>query len=230
MAVTSVKCVIFDCDGTLVDTERLCCQALVKVFNQYGFSLTFEECIAHFRGGKLADILLDIREFLNVSIPIDVLEPIYREEVQTLFSQHLNPMDGAKTLIQFLDSNDIQYCVVSNGPKDKMEYVLKQAGLLDVFEGKIFSAFDANSWKPEPDLLMYSAMNMGFLPSECLYIDDTPKGIEAGLSAGIKTVQLFNGESINRVDDERVVLIEHLDELKEQLLKYDSYSTRALRC
>ncbi|MCV5216794.1 HAD-IA family hydrolase, partial [Escherichia coli] len=73
----------------------------------------------------------------------------------------------------------------------------------------MFSAFDANSWKPEPDLIMYSAMSMGFLPSDCLYIDDTPKGVEAGLNAGIKTVQLFNGEAINRVDDERVIRIQH---------------------
>ncbi len=65
---------------------------------------------------------------------------------------------------------------------------------------------------------MYSAMNMGFLPSDCLYIDDTPKGVEAGLNAGVKTVQLYNGAPINRVEDERVIRIHHLDELKEQLL------------
>ncbi|TOO97878.1 HAD family hydrolase, partial [Vibrio parahaemolyticus] len=44
------------------------------------------------------------------------------------------------------------------------------------------------------------------------------KGVEAGLNAGIKTVQLFNGEAINRVDDDRVIRIQHLDELKEQLM------------
>ncbi|NMU70910.1 HAD-IA family hydrolase, partial [Vibrio parahaemolyticus] len=114
-------------------------------------------------------------------------------------------------------SHNIEYCVASNGPKDKIEYALELTGLLDAFRGKVFSAFDANSWKPEPDLIMYSAMSMGFLPSDCLYIDDTPKGVEAGLNAGIKTIQLFNGEAINLVDDERVIRIHHLDELKEQL-------------
>ncbi|EGQ8804997.1 HAD-IA family hydrolase [Vibrio parahaemolyticus] len=218
MAITNIKCVIFDCDGTLVDSERLCCQALVNVFNQHGAELTMEECVSHFKGGKLADILLDTKKLMNINVPIDVLEPQYRTEVQKLFVRHLQPMDGAKRLIQFLDSHNIEYCVASNGPKDKIEYALELTGLLDAFKGKVFSAFEANSWKPEPDLIMYSAMSMGFLPSDCLYIDDTPKGVEAGLSAGIKTVQLFNGEAINRVDDDRVIRIQHLDELKEQLM------------
>ncbi|NVC94552.1 HAD family hydrolase [Vibrio natriegens] len=218
MAINNVKCVIFDCDGTLVDSERLCCQALVHVFNQHGAELTIDECVSHFKGGKLADILRDTKALMDINVPIDVLEPEYRQELQKLFVRHLQPMDGAKQLLSFFDSHNIEYCVASNGPKDKIEYALELTGLLDAFKGKVFSAFDANSWKPEPDLLMYSAMNMGFLPSDCLYIDDTPKGVEAGINAGIKTVHLFNGEDINRVDDERVIKIQHFDELKEQLL------------
>ncbi|EDP60771.1 HAD-IA family hydrolase [Vibrio sp. AND4] len=218
MAINNIKCVIFDCDGTLVDSESLCCKALVDVFGRYGIEMSFEECVAHFRGGKLADILNDARTLMKVNVPIDVLEPLYRSELQLLFGRHLKPMDGAKRLIQFLKSNNIEYCVASNGPRDKVEYSLKLAGLLDAFKGKVFSAFEANSWKPEPDLIMYSAMNMGFLPSDCLYIDDTPKGVEAGLNAGVKTVQLYNGAPINKVEDERVIRIHHLDEVNEQFL------------
>ncbi len=218
MAMNNIKCVIFDCDGTLVDSERLCCQALVNVFNQHGAKLSIQECVSHFKGGKIADILNQTKKLNQINVSLDILEPEYRKEVQKLFTRHLQPMDGAKGVLEFFDSQNIEYCVVSKGPRDKIEHALELTGLLDSFTGKVFSAFDANSWKPEPDLLMYSAMNMGFLPSECLYIDDTPKGVEAGLNAGIKTVQLFNGEEINHIDDERVIRIQHLDELKEQLL------------
>lgn len=218
MATNNIKCVIFDCDGTLVDSERLCCQALVTVFNRYGAPLTMRECVSHFQGGKLADILADMKKLLQVYVPIDLLEPEYRQELQKLFARYLQPMDGARRLINFLEAHNIEYCVASNGPKEKIEYALALTGLLAFFEGKVFSAFDANSWKPEPDLLMYCATNMGFLPNDCLYIDDTRKGVQAGLNAGIKTVQLFNGAEINLVDDERVTRIQHLDELREQLL------------
>ncbi len=218
MAINNIKCVIFDCDGTLVDSERLCCQALVNVFNRWGAQLTLKECVSNFKGGKLADILNETQKLKTVNVSIDALETEYRHEVKKLFESHLQPMDGIKRLLQFFDAHNIEYCVVSNGPREKIEYVLELTELLDLFTGKVFSAFDANSWKPEPDLIMYCVMNMGFLPSECLYIDDTPKGVEAGLNAGIKTVQLFNGEAVNRMDDERVIQIRHLDELKEQFL------------
>lgn len=102
MAINNVKCVIFDCDGTLVDSERLCCQALVHVFNQYGAELTIDECVSHFKGGKLADILRDTKALMNINVPIDVLEPEYRQELQKLFVRHLQPMDGAKQLLNFL--------------------------------------------------------------------------------------------------------------------------------
>ena len=217
MAINSVKCVIFDCVGTLVDSERLCCQALVNVFSHYNVEMPFDECVAHFKGGKLADILSDAKQRAGLRVSLDVLEPQYREQVKELFVRNLEPMQGAKELIEYLNDKGIEYCVASNGPKDKIEFSLELTGLLRAFKGKVFSAFDANSWKPEPDLVLYSAMNMGFLPSECLYVDDTPKGIEAGLNAGIKTVQLYNGAPINLVDDERVIRVHHLEELKEQI-------------
>ncbi len=89
MAINNIKCVIFDCDGTLVDSERLCCQALVNVFSQYGAEMSFDECVEHFKGGKLADILRDAKELMSVNASIDVLEPQYREELQKLFVRHL---------------------------------------------------------------------------------------------------------------------------------------------
>jgi len=184
------KCVIFDCDGTLIDSEKLCCQALVNVFTAFGANLTVEECFSHFQGGKLADILSSTQDRLGLSISLDTLEPLYRSELEQLFYRHLKPMDGAQALIQHLKSNDIEYCIASNAPKARVESSLAMAGMLDDFKGKVFSAFDANSWKPEPDLIMYTAMNMGFLPNECIYVDDTLKGVEAGVRAGIQTFQL----------------------------------------
>ncbi|MGB1319761.1 MAG: HAD-IA family hydrolase [Vibrio gallaecicus] len=194
MVQQEVKCVIFDCDGTLIDSERLCCQALVNVFSDFDADLSIEESLTHFQGGKLADILSETQNRLGLSISLDILEPLYREEVESLFLRHLQPMNGAFELIQYLKNENIEFCIASNAPKSRIESSLLMTGLFDHFKGKIFSAFDANSWKPEPDLILYTAMNMGFLPSDCIYVDDTKKGIEAGIRAGIKTfcLKTFN--------------------------------------
>lgn len=202
MRLEQTKCVIFDCDGTLIDSEKLCCQALVNVFASFGTDLNVTDCYAHFQGGKLADILMDTRERLGLSISIDTLEPLYRAELETLFQRHLKPMDGAIGLIEFLKQQDIEFCIASNAPKSRVESSLAMTGMLDDFKGKVFSAFDANSWKPEPDLIMYTAMSMGFLPNECIYVDDTLKGVEAGVRAGVQSFRLRTSIDESIVDPE----------------------------
>lgn len=210
-----VKCVIFDCDGTLVDSEKLCCEALVNVFNSFGARYRYEDALANFEGGKLADILAQTRDHLNLQVSIDVLEPLYRDEVQKLFEHGLNAMDGAQDILQMLDSRHIEYCVATNGPQEKTKHALILTGLMPYFEGKVFSAFDTNSWKPEPDLIRYSAMNMGFTLEECLYIDDTPKGLEAGLRAGVRTLQLLGPHS--RTYSHTVHAIDNLRDISQWL-------------
>lgn len=220
MITSTIKCVIFDCDGTLVDSEKLCCHALVNVFEQFGAHLSLQQCLAQFKGGKVADVLLDAMELAKLELSLDMLEPAYRHEVAQLFNQHLKAMPGVETLLDYLESTGIEYCVVSNGPRDKIEKSLQLAGLLERFHGRVYSAFDANSWKPDPDLLMYCAFHMGFSAHECVYIDDTPMGVEAGLNAEIRTFQLFNGYAINQCTDARVTQIGHLEELIDILRQH----------
>lgn len=208
-----IQCVIFDCDGTLVDSEKLCCQALSQVFGHFGAELSTDEAMQHFEGGKLADILADTRDRLGLKVSLDKLEPLYRETLDTLFEQELTPMEGVFDTLDFLEQRGIEYCVTSNSPREKIIRSLQLTGLLPRFQGKIFSAFDANSWKPEPDLILYSAMNMGFRTEECIYIDDTPKGLEAGVRAGIKTIHLIGVN--NRRHQFELDKIESLRELSQ---------------
>ena len=188
--MNKTQCVIFDCEGTLVDSEVLCCRALSRVFESYGAQLSVEEAMNNFVGGKLADILTETRDRLGLTLSLDIIEPRYREILQQLFESELKPMPGAKTVLDSLNKKGIDYCVVSNGPRDKIEQALKLTDLHSYFSGRIFSAFDTNSWKPEPDSILYSAMSMGYKPDQCLYVDDTPKGLEAGVRAGIRTVHI----------------------------------------
>ena len=215
MTEPRAKCVIFDCDGTLVDSERLCCLALCATFKKFNATLSMDEAIKHFEGGKLADILSATKQRLGVKVSIDKLEPIYRDILDTLFEQKLKPMDGVFEVLDYLQRHNIEYCVASNGPKVKIRRSLELTGLLPYFEDRIFSAFDTNSWKPEPDLVLYSAMTMGFRLEECIYIDDTPKGLEAGIRAGVKTVQLVGLN--DKGHEQAMYTIDNLRQLEQVL-------------
>ncbi|MEK6214554.1 MAG: HAD family hydrolase, partial [Vibrio fluvialis] len=67
MADKKTNCVIFDCEGTLVDSERLCCEALVRIFNDLGAELSISDIAQNFEGGKIADILNTILELAGMS-------------------------------------------------------------------------------------------------------------------------------------------------------------------
>lgn len=213
MEKKKINCVIFDCEGTLVDSERLCCMALVQVFNELGAQLTFNDVARHFSGGKIADILTETSLLADIHADIDMLEVRYRQVLESIFMTQLQPMPGIEALLQQLDKHHIEYCVASNSPHDRINFSLTQAGLADYFIGKVFSAFEANSWKPEPDLIRYCAMNMGFPLEECIYIDDSAKGVKAGVNAGVDTFQLQPLSPVNRLEHPKVTLLNHLDEL-----------------
>lgn len=218
MVGKKTNCVIFDCEGTLVDSERLCCEALVQVFNEIGAELSIEDIIDNFEGGKIADIMHSTLQLAEKTADIDVLEQRYREVLEPLFLKKLTPMRGAIELLDWLRETETEFCVTSNAPKDRIESILKSAGLCHYFQGKIFSAFEANSWKPEPDLIRYCAMNMGFMLDECVYVDDTHKGVKAGLNAGVTTFQITPLTWQNRVSHPKVTVLESLEQLTLYLI------------
>lgn len=210
-----IRCVIFDCDGVLIDSEKLCCKALVNVFSQYSDSVNFEQCMAHFKGGKVADILTHTKKQLGIEVPLDDIEPLYREQVKILFREELHPTQGIHELLGSFSERGVEFCAISNSPKEKIINSLELTGLFSLFKGKIFSAFDANSWKPDPDLLLYAAMSMGYAPHECLYIDDTVKGVETGINAGIKTIHFKPNLYGEKYDNDSVVQITSINDLNQ---------------
>ena len=175
------EAIIFDCDGTLVDSERIGNAVIVDCARDLGLSLTLEEAIEYFAGRKMADTIDLIAQLSGKPVP-DWFLPTIRQKMAIAFEERLTAMDGVHELLQKLP---IPACVASNGPQDKMKISLKVTGLLPYFEGRIYSAYDCGSWKPEPGLFLFAAKAMGVKPSACAVVEDSPLGIQAALSAGM---------------------------------------------
>lgn len=173
-------CVIFDLDGTLVDSEGLCNQAFLDLLPQ--LNDTVESLIQRYRGKKLAPILADIESRLCQKLP-DAFELHYRQHVTELFSRELKPMPG---VLEMLETMDFPKCIASSGPPLKIRQALQISGLAPYFDDSIFSSYEVGSWKPEPGLFQYAANAMGFMPSQCVVVEDSEVGIEAAAAAGMK--------------------------------------------
>lgn len=178
----SVSCVFFDCDGTLVDSELVCTQAYVNTFAQFGAELSLQEMFEKYKGVKLYDIIDDVCQQHSIKATREAIEPAYRQEVARLFDLELKPIAGAKDLIEKVT---VPMCVVSNGTVKKMQHSLGLTGMLPYFDDRLYSGYDINSWKPEPDLMLHAAREMAVPIESCILVDDSEAGAKAGIAAGI---------------------------------------------
>jgi HAD superfamily hydrolase (TIGR01509 family) len=176
-------CVIFDLDGTLVVSEGLCNQAFLDLLPQ--LNETVVSLTRRYRGKKLAQILADLESRLCRKLP-DAFEQQYRQRVAELFSHELKPMPG---VLEMLDVMNFLKCIASSGPPLKIRQALQVSGLAPYFGDNLFSSYEVESWKPEPGLFQYAAKAMGFMPGQCVVIEDSEVGIEAAAAAGMEAFQ-----------------------------------------
>lgn len=177
------SCLLFDCDGTLVDSKRLCSIGLVRKFKEKNIKLDADDLVIRFRGWKLSLILETLA--LENSISIDgAFIPSYRATVSELFERELKPIAGIEHALQ---TPPQKKAVVSSGPLSKIQRALRVTGLSNYFKGNLYSSYEIGIWKPDPGIYWHAAADMGYAAEECVVIDDGPVGVEAGSLAGMDT-------------------------------------------
>ena len=206
-----IKCIIFDCDGTLVDSEILYNRALSIKLKQQGIELDAASLVARFRGVKLTAVLSSLEEEFDIKLSDDFIDD-YRALVSDLFREKLLPCEGVEPTLAQLE---VAMCVATNGPMPKMKLALEVTNLSNYFKDNLFSAYQINSWKPEPDLFLHAAKSMGFMPTECLVVEDSVVGIQAALAAGMRAILYDPHLAHQDIDD--VIRIKQFSELLSYL-------------
>ncbi|MFV1983102.1 MAG: HAD-IA family hydrolase [Thiohalomonadales bacterium] len=202
-----IKCIIFDCDGTLVDSEYLCNLGLELKLREIQIEESAHEMVIKYRGGKLSEILKSLELKYNIVLDEDFVTS-YRALVETLFENNLKPIDG---VINTLEKLNLPKCVASSGPLKKIEKSLSLTNLKQFFNDNIFSSYEINSWKPEPELFLHAAEKMGFRPNQCAVVEDSQIGIHAAIAANMLPI-FYDPLNLN-IKDSRVRIIKKMREL-----------------
>lgn len=175
----SELCVIFDLDGTLVDSETICMQVLADLLPEC--SAPVEQLLHRYRGESLSSIFQDIEKRLSRKLPLN-FEALYRATLSRRFAQGLKPMPGVLPMLRQMKH---RRCIASGGPSDKIIQTLDLSGLAPYFGTNLFSSYDLASFKPDPGLFLHAARKMGFEPRQCVVVEDSLVGIQAAKAAGM---------------------------------------------
>ncbi len=179
------KLIIFDCDGTLVDSEVIATKVYIKYWGSHGVHFTENEFKEKFIGvGANSPI---IKETFS-KMPVNAKEEgdkILHKELQ----KNLTAVEGMTKLVSAL-KQDI--CVASNSSLNYVKAALNKTKLDRYFGEHVYSAEQVKNPKPAPDLFLHASSEFGYEPQDCLVIEDSPSGVKAAQNANMQVIS-FSG-------------------------------------
>jgi HAD superfamily hydrolase (TIGR01509 family) len=211
--MSKYKCIIFDCDGVLVDSEPISIQILVDMAKSYGANIDLAYGMKHFKGSFFDACKNKIAQLTSIPIPSS-FEADYRKQSFEAFRKNMQPVKGVQDV---LDNLNAPFCVASSGPEDKIRLNLELAGLLPYFENNIFSCYAINKWKPDPAVFLWAAETMGFKPSDCLVIEDSLSGVRAAKKGGFDVFGFTAHDYNNELKNEATKTFNSMDLLLEMI-------------
>jgi len=204
------KCIIFDCDGVLVDSEEISSSVLVNMSKEIGAEINLDYANENFTGKSLKSCFEHIEKLVGSPLPNE-FEKDYRDRTFNAFKTDLKPIEGIHEL---LDKIPVPYCTASNGPLDKMKLNLEITNLMDKFEGWMFSAYEIGKWKPDPALFEHAAKEMGYKPKECAVVEDSMAGIVAAKRGGFDVFGFANERNKDAFEKEGAKVFFEMGELR----------------
>jgi HAD superfamily hydrolase (TIGR01509 family) len=177
-----IHLVLFDCDGTIVESEALMHDVRQRNFAALGIACTAHELAIRYNGVRYPQLIADLSARSGIEIGAGVFDAI-ESEFTTRCTTELRPVPHAAEVLAALP---VPFCMVSNSPRQRVIHMLRSVGLLDYFGPRIVSALDVGVPKPQPAVFLLAAELMGVPPANCLVVEDSLFGLQAGRAAGMR--------------------------------------------
>ena len=183
------RAVVFDCDGTLVDSELIHAKALQGALAQLGLDLSPEQIRSQSAGVANSDFLRRVAQEQGRALPADI-ERLVDDTAFQLIADELKLMDGADEVVGALIASQVRLAVASNSTRRLVREMLTAAGLSSAFGERIATSEDVATAKPAPDVYQLAAKLLSARTGNCLAVEDSPIGVTAARRAGMPVVGL----------------------------------------
>ncbi len=184
-----IKAVIFDMDGTLIDTEKYYREFWPKALAEFGYHMTDEQVLSiRSLGRPFAP--QRFREWYGEDFDYQKIRARRSEMINARLSEagvEIKP--GAREILEYLKQNGIKAAVATASDMTRIDRYLTEAGLKHYFSALI-SATMVKEGKPSPDIYLYACEQLGLRPEECIAVEDAPNGIVSAYRAGLKVIMV----------------------------------------
>jgi HAD superfamily hydrolase (TIGR01509 family) len=176
--------VIFDCDGVLIDSEKLSMDVDIALLAENGIDLTEAEIHHRFVGTTFEAMVAELERQYKRSLPPD-LAARKDSMMLDLYRRDLKPVPG---VIPMLKKLALPKSIGTNGPRERAMEALRMTGLEPFFGDRLTTYEDVKNGKPAPDIYLLAAQHAGFKPARCLVVEDSVTGVTSALAAGCKVI------------------------------------------
>lgn len=195
-----VKAVIFDLDGTLVDSMWMWETIDIEFLGKYGYSCP-PELQKTIEGMGFTETAVYFKERFSLPLSIEEIKQIWTEMSIDKYRNEVPLKPGAKEFLTYLKDHGIKAGIATSNGREMVEAVLESLGVREFFQ-VVTTACEVNAGKPAPDIYLCVAEKLGVKPEDCMVFEDVPAGILAGKRAGM-TVYAIEDEFSRKMEVEK---------------------------
>ena len=207
----AVKGILFDMDGLLFDTEKVACEADRLACRELGFELR-DDVLVQLYGSNKKSAKAIFHKYYGPAFDYERFRKLMRGHVTRITEEKggLRPMPGAAELLFYLSQQPYKLAVASSSACAIIQRFLNMSGFAHYFSAIVGGDLVEDA-KPSPDIFLLAAKELGFAPSDCLALEDSPNGIQSAAAAGCITVMV--PDTILPTDEMRALCFDVVDSL-----------------
>lgn len=209
-----VKAVLFDLDGTLVDSMWMWGSIDVEYLGKHGCSLP-DSLQQEIEGMSFSETAVYFKERFGLSDSLEEIKAEWIAMAKDKYAHEVQLKPGALSFLQYLRKQGIRMGIATSNSRELLEAVL-QSHKLEPYFGCCMTACEAGAGKPAPDIYLKVAKRLEVRPKDCLVFEDTPAGMQAGKNAGIRVCAVedkYSGGRISEIRRTADYYIRHFEEV-----------------